>query len=104
MEDEPAAWSGGVQVLVQRGEADLSPAQGTDRGDQILQGLLGISGNDFLWEQRPVGVGLGQGGDRVVPVGVGGPGGKLCRTSMTGSARLGWLMAGAREGLGRCRG
>jgi hypothetical protein len=36
MEDEPAAWSGGVQVLVQRGEADLTSAQITDRGDQIL--------------------------------------------------------------------
>ena len=38
VEHQPPAWSGGVQVLVQRGEADLTPAQLADCGDQILQG------------------------------------------------------------------
>jgi hypothetical protein len=38
VEHQPPAWRGGVQVLVQRGEADLTPAQLADRGDQILQG------------------------------------------------------------------
>jgi hypothetical protein len=37
VEDEPAAGCGGVQVLVQRGEADAALAQFGDHVDEVLE-------------------------------------------------------------------
>jgi len=72
VEDEPAAGRGGVEVLVERGEADVAAAKVGHGGDQVLQGSAepvesrddeGVAGGqerDAGSEIEPVGVLAGE--------------------------------------------